>query len=261
MSRAAVGRPLARAGEPVSKSRAAVRPPGAAADVGYFQRSERPLTNLMFLLPLLAAYELGTRQFVLNPIIAFSMMQRFFAMFGATGQYLPAMAVVGVLIGCHLARRDPWSVEWGDLWKMAIESVFLALPLFLLWVGAAPFLARIALLPAPVALTGWAVPCIGAGIYEEMIFRLIVLNLLSFLLIDLLQLRKNWASAGIIVASAVLFAAYHYLGSEKFTPVTFVFRTIAGLYFAAVFLCRGYGITCGCHTSYDLIVIGLRLLR
>jgi membrane protease YdiL (CAAX protease family) len=105
------------------------------------------------------------------------------------------------------------------------------------------------------------VPCIGAGIYEELIFRLIVLNALSFLLIDLLQMRKNWATVGIIISSAVLFAAYHYLGSEKFTPVTFVFRTLAGLYFAAIFLCRGFGITCGCHASYDMIVIGLRLLR
>ena len=264
MSRAAVGRPLpksvAREAGPVSKSRVSAVSPAPAAAAGYFQRSERPLTNLMFLLPLLAAYELGTRQFVLNPIIAFSIMQRFFAVFGATGKYLPAMAVVGVLIGCHLVRRDPWSVEWGDLWKMAIESVVLALPLFLVWVAAAPFLSRIALLPAPVALTGWAVPCIGAGIYEELIFRLIVLNLLSFVLIDVLQLRKIWASAGIILASAVLFAAYHYLGSERFTPVTFVFRTIAGLYFAAIFLCRGYGITCGCHASYDFIVIGLRFL-
>lgn len=237
------------------------KPASAASDPGYFQRSEAPLTNLMFLLPLLAAYELGTRQFVLNQIVAFSMMQRFFAIFGATGKYLPAMAVVGILLAWHLARRDPWRVRFGDLWKMALESILLGVPLLLLWIGAGPYLARLPLFPGPVALSGWAVPCIGAGIYEELIFRLIVLNALSFLLVDLLQLQKNWAGAGIILSSAVLFAAYHYLGSEKFSPVTFVFRTIAGLYFAAIFLCRGFGITCGCHTSYDMIVIGLGLMR
>jgi membrane protease YdiL (CAAX protease family) len=138
---------------------------------------------------------------------------------------------------------------------MAIESALLGIPLLLVWLAAAPYLARIPLFPGPIALTGWAVPCIGAGIYEELIFRLIVMNLLSFLLVDLLQLRKNWACAGIIILSAVLFSGYHYLGSEPFTTVTFVFRTIAGLYFATVFLCRGFGITCGCHTSYDMIVI------
>ena len=265
MSRAMAGRGVptrevvvrAGAGGVKSRGKAATAP----SKPGYFHRSETPLTNLMFLLPLLAAYELGTRQFVMNPIIAFSMMQRFFAVFGATGRYLPAMAVVGILLAWHIARHDPWRVEWGDLWKMAVESILLGLPLLLLWMGAGPYLAKLPLYPGPVAISGWAVPCIGAGIYEELIFRLIVLNLLSFLLVDLLQLRKNWACAGIILLSAVLFAAYHYLGSEKFTPVTFVFRTIAGLYFAAIFLCRGFGITCGCHASYDLIVIGLRFVR
>jgi membrane protease YdiL (CAAX protease family) len=257
MSRATVGRSGPRSAQPSSPGNGG----SAAGAPGYFQRSETPLTNLMFLLPLLAAYELGTRQFVLNPIVAFSMMQRFFALFGATGKYLPAMAVVGILIAWHLARRDPWRVQWGDLWKMGLESILLGLPLLLLWLGAGPYLARLPLYPGPVILSGWAVPCIGAGIYEELIFRLIVLNVLSFLLVDLLQLQKTWASAGIILLSAVLFAAYHYLGSERFTPVTFVFRTIAGLYFAAIFLCRGFGITCGCHASYDMIVIGLRLMR
>ena len=259
MSRATAGRPGLGSVAPASKS--AGKSAASAANPGYFQRSEAPLTNLMFLLPLLAAYELGTRQYVLNPIVAFSLMQRFFALFGATGKYMPAMAVIGILIAWHLARKDPWHVCFGDLWKMAIESIVLGLPLLLLWLGAGPYLARIPLYPGPIAIGGWAVPCIGAGIYEELIFRLIVLNVLSFLLVDLLQMQKNWASAGIILSSAILFAAYHYLGSEKFTPVTFVFRTIAGLYFAAIFLCRGFGITCGCHASYDIIVIGLRFMR
>ena len=174
---------------------------------------------------------------------------------------MPAAAVVGILLTSHFYRRDPWRVQPGDLWKMGLESMALALPLLLLWVAASPYLARLPLYATPFDLTGLAVPCIGAGIYEELIFRLIVLNLLSFLLIDLLQFPKNWAIAAIIISSAVMFAGYHYLGSEKFSPVTFVFRTIAGLYFAAIFLCRGFGVTCGCHASYDLIVIGLRFMH
>jgi membrane protease YdiL (CAAX protease family) len=276
MTRATVARPLPRTIATIAKSRPQAHSPARstpsdavssrASASSYFHRSETPLTNLLFLLPLLAAYELGTRQFVQNPIIAFSMIQHFFAVFfGPAAIYLPPIAVVGTLLGCHLVRRDPWRFRLSDLWKMAIESAALAIPLLLIWIAAGPYLARLPLysthLATPIALTGWAVPCIGAGIYEELIFRLIVLNLLSFLLIDLLQLRRNWAVAGIIIASAILFAAYHYLGSERFSTVTFVFRTIAGLYFAAVFLCRGFGITCGCHASYDLIVIGLRFLR
>jgi hypothetical protein len=258
MSRAIAGRP--RSAAPTSRNGPRDEPKGSAGTPasGYFQRTESPLTNLMFLLPLLAAYELGTRHYVQNPIIAFAIMRRFFALFGATGQYLPAGAVIGILLVSHLARRDRWRVRLGDLWRMAAESILLAFPLLLLWVGAGPYLARLPLYPSPVVLAGWAVPCIGAGVYEELLFRLIVLNLLSLVLVDLLLIEKKWAYPGIILLSAILFSAYHYLGSERFSPVTFVFRTIAGLYFAAIFLCRGFGITCGCHASYDFIVIGLR---
>jgi membrane protease YdiL (CAAX protease family) len=271
MSRAMAARPTPRLVAPSAKSAPSKSPGSTEADSGtgfsgYFHRTERPLTNLMFLLPLLAAYELGTRQFVQNPIIAFALLQRFFAFCRATGKFMPAMAVVGILLSSHLYRRDPWRVRISDLWKMGLESMVLSLPLLLLWIGAGPYLARLPLFATPgyatpLMLTGWAVPCIGAGIYEELIFRLIILNVLSLLLIDLLQFPKNWAIAGIIVSSALMFAAYHYLGSEKFSTVTFVFRTIAGLYFAAIFLCRGFGVTCGCHASYDFIVIGLRFLH
>jgi membrane protease YdiL (CAAX protease family) len=266
MSRAIAARPLPRNAAPAEKSTSAKPGPRSDSDsaIGtsdYFQRTERPLANLMFLLPLLAAYELGTRQFVQNPIIAFALLQRFFAFFGATGKYMPSGAVVGILLTAHIYRRDPWRVKLSDLWKMGLESMALALPLLFLWITAGPYLHRLPLYATPFDLTGLAVPCIGAGIYEELIFRLIILNVLSFLLIDLLQFPKNWAIAGIIISSAVMFAAYHYLGSEKFSTVTFVFRTVAGLYFAAIFLCRGFGVTCGCHTSYDLIVIGLRFLH
>jgi hypothetical protein len=236
-------------------------PPAHEPAVGYFQRSQTPLTNLMFLLPLLLAYELGTRQFVQNPILAFALMQRFLSVFFGDGaKYLPFFAIVGTLIGTHLARKDPLQVRLGDLWKMALESILLGLPLLLLWMGAGPYLVRV-LYPGPAVLSGWAVPCIGAGIYEEFLFRMIVMNVLSLLLVGLLQLPTNWANAAIVISSAMMFAGYHYLGSEKFLPITFVFRTIAGLYFAAIFLCRGLGITCGSHASYDMIAIGLRLMR
>src|SRR6476620_9814971 len=77
---------------------------------GYLRRSELPLASLVFLLPFIVLYELGTRQFASDPahqteqrIIAFNLMQQFFHLFGATGRYMPALAVVGILLGCHIA--------------------------------------------------------------------------------------------------------------------------------------------------------------
>src|SRR5271170_5456838 len=75
----------------------------------YFQRSELPLTSLLFLLPLLILYELGTWRFASDPwhlterrVIAFDLLQEFFRFFRASGRYLPAMAVVGILLAWHI---------------------------------------------------------------------------------------------------------------------------------------------------------------
>src|SRR5438045_2871745 len=75
---------------------------------GYLRKAELPLSSLAFLLPLIVLYELGTR-YVLNApvhsgsaggqrIIAFTLMQQFFNFFGASGRYLPALAVTGILL-------------------------------------------------------------------------------------------------------------------------------------------------------------------
>ena len=229
---------------------------------GYFAQSELPFASLALLLPLLVLYEIGTRHFASDPfagtehrIIAFKLMQEFFRLFGASGRYLPALAIVGILLAWHIARNDPWRVRPGTLAGMAIEGCLLGLPLLAIGIVGLRYLA------APVSgdWRGMIVLSIGAGIYEELVFRLVAFTLLQLLLVDLLELPKLWAGAATVLAASVLFSVYHYLGEEP-TLHTFVFRTVAGIYFGVVFLFRGFGITACSHASYDVCVVALRLL-
>src|SRR3569833_1899885 len=119
MSRAASG----RRGAGTSRASTSSLP---RAD-GYFQKSELPLASLAFLLPLVILYEGGTLHYSWNPnhhteqrIIAFALMQRFFLLFGASGRYLPAMAVVGILLAWHIARRDEWKVSIATVFGMLV---------------------------------------------------------------------------------------------------------------------------------------------
>src|SRR5216117_461698 len=104
----------------------------------YFRRAALPLHSLAFVLPLIIIYELGTKLIVAAPhgptqrIIAFTLMQQFFSFFGATVRYLPALAVIGILLGWHLARRDAWQVDVTTLLGMILESIVLAVPLMAL---------------------------------------------------------------------------------------------------------------------------------
>ena len=43
--------------------------------------------------------------------------------------------------------------------------------------------------------------------------------------------------------------------SAPFTVREFVFRTLAGVYFACLFAMRGFGITAGTHAFYDIIAV------
>ena len=96
---------------------------------------------------------------------------------------------------------------------------------------------------------------LGAGIYEELLFRLILLSLVAW---GLLRVGiKPWAST--IVAAlltSLLFTAAHYVGAngDNFQWFSFVFRFLAGLFFAIVFVYRGFGIAAGSHAAYDLLV-------
>src|SRR5215217_8042463 len=98
MSRAAASR-AGSAGASRSPSRSATRDLPAS----YLKQSELPFTCLVFLLPFVVLYELGTHQYAFDAvhqteqrIIAFNLMLKFFHLFGATGRYMPPLAVVGI---------------------------------------------------------------------------------------------------------------------------------------------------------------------
>ena len=232
---------------------------------GYWEVSKTPLTCLLFLLPLMVLYEAGTYYFSSgdasekNPLKAFDDIQRFFRLFGIGSQYWPPLALLAILLAWHCAHRYPWRLNFGTAACMPLESIFWCLPLFLLDALAKTYLP----LRAPLH-AGWLsgpmsemiVLSVGAGVYEELVFRLGAMTLLSLMFENLLGMYRAWAILLMVVLSAMLFAWYHYQpGGETFSYQTFVFRTAAGIYFGLLFWRRGFGITCGAHASYDILAV------
>ena len=92
-----------------------------------------------------------------------------------------------------------------------------------------------------------------------------ILGLILVLLEDVLKIKGAFATITAILVSAGLFAAHHYIGVlegrittlEEFKTGSFMFRATAGVYFAVIFRYRGYGITAGTHSAYNIIYFTL----
>jgi hypothetical protein len=243
-------------------TRAAAAPPAALDSVAgglnaYLKRSELPLHSLAFLLPAMVLYEIGTSLHPSDPI-AFRMLELFFRQLGATGRFIPSLFVISILLIWHIVRKDPWKLRMDTLWGMLLESCLLAFPLLALGASVARWNIHVPLSAGTGPWLDNAVLSLGAGVYEEFIFRLVLMTLISMLLHDLLIVHKSLSNLLMVLASAVLFSLYHYLGAESFQLRSFTFRTIAGIYFAGLFLTRGFGVTAGTHILYDIAIVTIQ---
>jgi len=217
----------------------------------------RPLDALVFLLPLIVFYEAASlaRQ---DRVIAFDFLRRFFELFGQVGMWAPGLAVIVILLATHIASGDKWVIHWNRVGWMYVESVALSVPLLLLnWAvplvstpgNSSSLLDRLAL-------------GIGAGVYEELVFRLILISVVVMIGVDLLRRDRAPVAVAAVILSSLAFAAHHHrpIGAEPFELVRFLFRTMAGVYLAAIFWFRGYGPAAGCHAAYNVALVLLRWL-
>jgi hypothetical protein len=255
-----------------------IAPTGAA--VSYFSASRAPRYSITFALPLLLAYE-ALAALLSDPGTGLRngadvLLKR--AFMAAAGPRGPAIFLAGViLLGVWLVARDLRRSGGGlnvrVFAAMMAESALLAVA-FGAVVGTltAHLLGSLALgegtgdaaLMAAgvgqVAEEGWwtrLMLSLGAGLYEELFFRVLLVTALAAGARAVFGAGK-W-SAGIVatVVGAVIFSAFHYIPplGDPFELQSFVFRTIGGLAFSALYLTRGFGITAWTHALYDAFLL------
>ena len=97
---------------------------------------------------------------------------------------------------------------------------------------------------------------VGAGLFEEIIFRVILLNLLFLLLSPLLKKKVVAAVVSVLLAS-FLFSLSHYVGTmaDTWQLYSFMFRWAAGLLFTVLYFIRGFAITAYTHALYDIWIL------
>lgn len=239
----------------------------SARSFDYWNDARKPLSCLLFLLPWIAVYEVGILMLadsdpdrIRNG--ADYWMRSILSAAGLGQILLLPVLVVAIMLTWHLIRKHSWKVRLETQAGMLAESVLLAIALLavgqlhqLIFLNLQPAETDSRLLTLSTGSLTRAVSYVGAGVYEEVMFRLLLVPL-AFFVFRLFEFPRKWAAVMAAISTAFVFALAHHVGpaADAFNLFTFTFRAAAGTFFAAVFFLRGFGITVGCHAAYDLLV-------
>ena len=249
----------------------------------YARDARTPLHILAFLLPLIIIYEVGLalrheELATTGGVRAWAMLAQALQALGVdpstvVGYSLPAAVIVVVLLLWHTLERAPWRLRPAVVVLMAAETVAWMVPL-LLFAGVLTTLSQQAPAPAPqspqpmgpvtleaVGQLTWQarlVIAIGAGLYEELLFRMALLALLHAILADLGRLRPKTVVAIALPLSAIAFMLYHDTRTATgIDPIQALLYLVGGLYLGAIYLLRGFGLAVGTHACYNTTVLVL----
>jgi len=236
----------------------------------YWQDSRKPRYSLLLALPLFLIYQVlealepPTHGGALRNGADVILETLFSRLAGPRGPMLLAVCLVAV--GLWLVIRDyrksGRELHFTVLLLMLLEATVLALGFGIIVSAITSQLVRptamlqqqdVAQLPVSTRL----MLSLGAGLYEELLFRVLLVGSLAWAGRRLLRWRPLVAGIWAALIGAVVFSAFHYVGpyGDQLTSYSFVFRTIAGLAFSALFLLRGFGITAWTHALYDAFLL------
>ena len=240
-------------------SEPAPTPPEAATPSALSGQSG-PLADLVLVVPIFVAYHLSviflpvrnaadmvTRELTAlakNDLLAYS---------GLTLGV--GAAIVGVLLMLGRGR----ALRWDRFAMLLVEGAVYAVAMRLIagWVVGEVFLAQGGMADRFTGL----VMSLGAGLYEEIAFRVILFGLgarvLLILFPTLVPFQKTLVKVGWGIAAAAVFSGWHHVGAlgEPFEPRAFVFRLVCGLVFTVIYAFRGFAPAVWTHVVYDVWVL------
>lgn len=236
----------------------------------YWRQSRAHRYSLLFALPLLVAYEVlaailghGEAQAIRNGADVL-LKTAFMAVLGEHGPLVFGVVLIGVALWlvirdmrAHGSKLSPRLFA-----GMMAESIALALA-FGIVVSTitshvlAPFAALVQTPMQELGLMTQLMVSLGAGLYEELLFRVLLVGAIAALGVRALGWRPLTAGIVAVGVGALVFSAFHYIGpfGDRLEAGSFTFRLIAGIFFSALFVTRGFGITAWTHALYDVFLL------
>jgi membrane protease YdiL (CAAX protease family) len=224
------------------------------------------LTSLVLVFPLFLIYQVGVL-FTLPVLNGADFLTVFlFRNLGlSTGAYLAYTAAVAVAFAIAVAvlrRKRQFNPK-------LILPVFIESAIYALTMGSLIVFVMTRVLHVSPRLAGGIagqglgtrfVMSLGAGVWEETVFRLGIMTGVALLLERVLGLGRWVAIIVALAVSSVLFSAMHHIPpyGDPLQLGVFTFRVLAGCFFGLVFWFRGFAIAVYTHALYDIYVLLVR---
>jgi membrane protease YdiL (CAAX protease family) len=226
----------------------------------YFQKSKSPFYSFVITLPIFLIYELGLflmrdTEFSYIKNGADVLIEEAISTLGFDIFYISSslFLLVFFIVAYYQKRNyDSFKIYKSYLFLMLFESLIYA-SLLLFFLGSMGlYLMDISVENVQFNL----ILSLGAGIYEELIFRVFSL-FIFYRLVKFIFKSMNHFSAQFfaLFLSSILFSLFHFIGAESFTQDAFTIRFIAGILLGLLYINRGFGITAITHSFYDIFVI------
>lgn len=229
--------------------------------MSYLLKSRTSFYSFLFTLPLFFLYEFNILFLSWDDILvvrngADFLMRNILESFDIYGLYgLGLVFFLGLLVTYIFFIKEDQKQE------VNVNFLFIMLAESMLWSVVLYFLLFkfMVLLMNPVGKTilQQVTLAIGAGIYEEFLFRVLLIAGLSGILGFVFMWDKTFKNIIAVVLSGGIFSAFHFMGEygDFFSMELFLIRFFAGLILGVLYMYRGFGITAYTHSIYDLIVL------
>ena len=226
----------------------------------YFQKSESPFYSFIITLPMFLVYELGLflmrgTEFSYIKNGADVLIEEAISTLGFDIFYISSslfLLVFFVVAYYQKKNYQSFTIHKSYLAIMLLES-FIYASLLLIFLGnMGLYLMDISVENIQFNL----ILSLGAGIYEELIFRVFFLFIFYRLIQFIFKTMSHFSAQFFaLFISSILFSLFHFMGSESFSQDAFTIRFIAGILLGLLYINRGFGITAITHSFYDIFVI------
>ena len=229
--------------------------------MSYFIQTRSSFYSFLFTIPLFIIYEIGIIFLSKDDIIvvrngADFLMRAILESFGIFGLYgLGAIFLIGFIVTYvfFLGDKDSSDIKTEYLFIMVFESVVWAILLYIL---LSKFMVLL-MIPIGKVVLQQVILAVGAGIYEEFLFRVLLISGLSSIIVFVFLWEERGANIAALIIAAAIFSGFHFMGEygDYFTMELFLLRFFAGIILGILYYARGFGITAYAHSIYDLIVL------